>query len=248
MPNAIFTAALPLAWMATRAPADVDDPAGGYARALPPALAVLEVLQAYPIAGTQASMAGLGLVPVGVLILGDGIRQLGTVGASARALKGVAWASPALLVIDVAAVAILALTAVAAFASGTPLALPGAQQVRLPDRQAADVRQLVTAIDRDCSSFMTFPSMGSLYIWTRESPPTPVRAPIWWLVLDTSQQEQLVQQLQGRPRLCVVENTQAIQMRSMGRPVPSTPLVDFIGHSFVTQGMYGDYELLVRSP
>jgi len=151
-------------------------------------------------------------------------------------------------VIDVAAVAILALTSVAAFASGTPLAVPGAQQVRLPHRQAADVRQLVAAIDQDCSSFMTLPSMGSLYIWTRQSPPTPVRAPIWWLVLDAGQQEQLVQQLQSAPRLCVVENTQAIQMRSMGRPVPSTPLVDFIGRSFVSEGTYGDYVLLVRSP
>jgi hypothetical protein len=38
-----------------------------------------------------------------------------------------------------------------------------------------------------------------------------------------------------------------IGMRSMGRPVPSTPLVDFITGSFVHQGTYGDYELLVRS-
>ena len=124
----------------------------------------------------------------------------------------------------------------------------GAALVVLGSNDEKELLVSVAAIDQDCSSFMTLPSMGSLYIWTRQSPPTPVRAPIWWLVLDAGQQEQLVQRLQSAPRLCVVENTQAIQMRSMGRPVPSTPLVDFIGRSFVSEGTYGDYVLLVRSP
>jgi hypothetical protein len=242
MPNAVFMAALPLAWIATRGPAGLDDPAGPYARVLIPALAVLETLQAYPIAGTQASMAGLGMIPVGALILGDGVRQLETAG-----LRRAAWAPLAPLGAGIAVVAILALTATAAFANGTPLGVAGAERMRLPAQQVAGIRSLVAAIDQECSSFITLPSMSSLYVWTGQSPPTSLRVPIWWLIVDTGDQRTIAQQLAGAPRLCVVENSQVLGMRSMGRAVPSTPLVDFIGRSFEHQGSYGDYELLVRS-
>ena len=77
--------------------------------------------------------------------------------------------------------------------------------------------------------------------------PTPVRVPIWWLVLDDAQQQTLVDRLSGQSGLCVVENRRVIDMRSQGRQVPGTPLVDFIGRSFEHQGFYGDYELLVRA-
>ena len=239
MPNEIFMAGVPLAWLAIRAP-EGDDPAGPYARALVAALAVLEPLQAYPIAGTQASMAGFCLIPVGALILGDGLRQLAAV-----RVPRVAWVAPALLAIDVAVVMILALTTTAAFVRGVPLGVPGAQQVRLPARDASDVRQLVAAIDQGCSGFITYPGMNSLYIWTAQEQPTPVRVEIWWLVLDEAQQTSLVQELSGKPRLCAVKNQRVIDMWAAGRQVPDTPLVDFIGRSFVHQGTYGDYELLV---
>lgn len=241
MPNAIFMAALPLAWMGTQPP-EGDDPAGSYVRALLPALAVLQTLQAYPIAGTQASMAGFCMIPVGALILGDGLRQL-----AAAPVRGVALVAPAAVALNAVAVAVLALVAVAGFVTGEPLGVPGARLLRLPPGQAANIRAVVAAIDANCSSFITFPSMSSLYVWTEQDPPTPVRVPIWWLILDDGQQRSAVSQLEGKPRVCVVENRQVLAMRSMDRPIPSTPLVDFIGRSFVHQGSYGDYELLVSS-
>jgi hypothetical protein len=241
MPNAGFMAAVPLAWLALRAPGG-DDPAGPYARALIAALAVLEPLQAYPIAGTQASMAGFCLIPAGAVILGDGLRQL----ATARVSR-VTWIAPLMLAIEAAAVTLLAVTATAAFATGVPMGVRGAEQVRLPARDAAHVRQLVATIDQSCSSFITFPGMNSLYVWTAQDEPTPVRVEIWWLRLDEDQQTSLVRQLSGKPRLCVVKNQRVIDMWAAGRQVPDTPLVDFIGRSFVHQGAYGDYELLVSS-
>src|SRR5579859_2879172 len=56
LPSSLFLLALPLAWLATQAPRETaDDSTFGYARVLLPALAVLESLQAYPVAGTQLS-------------------------------------------------------------------------------------------------------------------------------------------------------------------------------------------------
>lgn len=239
LPNGIFPAALTLSWLAVRAP-EGEDPAGPYARALLPALAVLETLQTYPIAGTQASMAGFGLIPVGALILGDGVRQLSEI-------RRIEWVSRAMTAIDLGVVLVLTLTATAAFVGGTPVGVPGMQQVRLRAQQADDLRRIVAAVDANCDAFITLPSMDSLYVWTRQDPPTPVLPPIWWLVLSDDQQRSVVAALQGRQRVCIVQNSQVLAMRSMGRPLPSTPMLDFIGRSFVHQGFYGDYELLVSA-
>jgi hypothetical protein len=249
LPDPIFLLALPLAWVATQAPDDDDgDPVGGYARVLLPALAVVESLQAYPIAGSQLSMAALSLVPVGAITLGDGIRQLRAAGiAGGGMVKAVGAVAPAILLINIAVMLVLALIVTAAFASGTPLGLPGAESVRLQAQSAGQLRQLVAAVDRECSSFITFPGMNSFYIWTAEDPPTPVHIEVWWLVLDTRQQQELVQQLAGKPRLCVIKNQQVIDMWAQGRQIPSRPLVDFIDREFVHGSTYGDYELLVRT-
>jgi len=249
LPVPTFLFALPLAWVATRAPnVDGGDPVGGYARVLLPALAVVEGLQAYPVAGSQLSMAALGLVPVGTIILGDGIRQLraATVAAGGT-VRAVGAVAPVVLLINVAALLALALTATSAFVSGNPLGLPGAESVRLQAESAGHLRQLVAAVDRGCSSFITFPGMNSFYIWTTQDPPTAVHIEVWWLVLDSDQQQALVQELAGKPRLCVIKNQHVIDMWAQGRQIPRRPLVDFIDREFVHDSTYGDYELLVRT-
>ena len=249
LPAPIFLFALPLAWVACRAPGEgLTDPAGGYARALLPALAVVESLQAYPIAGSQLSMAALGLVPVGAIILGDGVRQLRAAalagGGMARAAVTVA---PAVLLVNVVALLGLAFSATTAFATGTPLGLPGAGTIRLQAQPAGHLRDLVAAVDRGCSTFITFPGMNSFYIWTAKAPPTSVHSEVWWLVLDNTQQQALVQQLAGKSRLCVIKNQHLIDFWAQGRQVPGRPLVDFINREFVHDSTYGDYELLVRT-
>lgn len=249
LPAPIFLFALPLAWVAGRAPgAGGADPAGGYARALLPALAVVESLQAYPIAGSQLSMGALGLVPVGAILLGDGVRELR---AAAVATSGMARAAgavaPAVLLVNVVALLGFALTATTAFATGTPLGLPGAGTIRLQAQPAGDLRDLVAAVDSGCSTFITFPGMNSFYIWTAKDPPTPVHSEVWWLVLDSTQQQTLVQQLAGKSRLCVIKNQHVIDFWAQGRQIPSRPLVDFIDREFVHYSTCGDYELLVRA-
>jgi len=243
MPDSTYLLALPLAWLATQAPDGPDrDPVGAFARRLVPALAVLESLQAYPIAGSQLSIAALGLVSVGAITFGDGIRQLRAAG-----VRAARYAPPAAMGLNLAVLSLFALTAVAGFATGTALGLPGAESVRLPVQRAMDLRQLVATVDRSCSSFVTFPGMDSFYIWTGQDPPTPARAGGWWLLLDRDQEQALVDQLTPKQRLCVIKNQRGVDMWAQGAGVPSNPLVDFIDREFVHDSSYGDYELLVRS-
>ncbi|MHB8687973.1 MAG: hypothetical protein ACYDB4_12340, partial [Candidatus Dormibacteraceae bacterium] len=76
-PSYLLMLAVTLVWVAALAPRDdPDSPTDAYARFLLPALALMESLQAFPIAGTQASIASLGVVLVGAIAINDGVRQL----------------------------------------------------------------------------------------------------------------------------------------------------------------------------
>ncbi|HET7419902.1 MAG TPA: hypothetical protein VFL27_05940 [Candidatus Dormibacteraeota bacterium] len=247
-PDTIFLLALPLAWVATQAPpGDAGNPIDPYARLLVPSLALLECLQTYPAAGTQLSLASLAMVPVGAMILSDGVRQLRLAGVRRRApIRLVSWVPRLAVSFNVAVFLLFALTAVAGFEADTALVLPGAENVRLPARQAGDLRALVAAIGQDCSGLITMPGMNSLYLWSGETPPPDLRQEIWWATVDAGRQEELVQQLQGRPRLCAVKNQVLIDFWAQGRPIPDRPLVRFIGSAFTASGTFGDYELLIR--
>jgi hypothetical protein len=257
LPSSLFLLTLPLAWLATLPPKlDAANPVDGYARTLLPALAVLESLQAYPVAGTQMSLAALMLVPVGAITFSDGIRQLRA--GAGEASRPAPWlvtragpwlvtrAAPAALLVSIAATELFGLLGVASYATGTPLGLSGAESVRVPAQRGADLRGLVAAIDRECSTFITYPGMTSFYLWTRQPPPVPLYAGVWMFVSDSQAQQSLVDELTGMPRLCVVKNQSMIDFWSQGRPVPDRPLVDYIDSGFVGAASFGDYQLLVR--
>ena len=243
-----FLLALPLAWMAAQAPRDdVDNPTGSHPRLLLSALAVVGSLQIYPVAGTQLSLAAIGLLPLGAISLSDGIRQLRraekTSAGVARLANGFA---PSIFAISVAAFALFGVITATEFAGLKPLRLPGATSVRMSAQKSDELRSLVAAIDQNCGSFITFPGMNSFYFWTAKAPPVELTSEVWWLVLDSSEQETLVDQLQRQPRLCLVKNQRVIDFWAEGRDVPTRPLVEFINADFVAAGSYGDYELWVR--
>jgi hypothetical protein len=248
LPSSLFLLALPLAWIATHAPKlEAADPTDGYARALLPALAVLESLQAYPVAGTQLSLAALFLVPVGAITLADGIRQLRAAGEAQRGASWrlATWAAPAALLVSIAAFQLFAFLTFDAYSNEAAVQLRGAELVRVPPQNGAEMRALVAAIDQNCSSFITFPGMTSLYIWTGQRAPVPLYAGVWMFVLDIAAQQSDVDQLRGQPRLCVVKNQSVIDFWAEGRPLPNRPLVRFIDDGFVPAATYGDYQLLV---
>jgi hypothetical protein len=248
-PSYLLLLAVPLAWVAAVAPRDdLRSPTDGYARLLLPALAMMESLQAYPVAGTQVSIASLGVVWVGAITLNDGVRQLRAwaAGRSRPRLVGAATFVPlGALIISLAATSLWASVAVASYAAGSPLGLPGAELLRVPSMQQVALRSLSTSLRRDCTSFITMPGMSSLYIWAGQDAPAPLFDTDWIYFLDSEQQQSIVDQVRSLPGMCVVRNDVVVKFWGQGRPVPSGPLIDFIQTNFVSSGSYGDYELLV---
>lgn len=249
-PSYLLMLAVPLVWVAALGPRDgTPSPTGAYARLLLPALALMESLQAYPVAGTQTSIASLGVVFVGAITINDGVGQLRSwdAGRNWPRLVAVADFVPlGVLILTGAASTIWALLAAGTYGTGSPLGLPGAGLLRLPATQQVALRSLSASIGQDCTSFITMPGMPSLYVFTGQTAPVLLYDSTWIYVLDSAQQQAIVDQVQLLPGMCVVRNEAVMRFWAAGRPVPHAPLIDFIESNFKVSSSYGDYDLLVR--
>jgi hypothetical protein len=247
-----FMLAFPLAWVAVLPPAgDTENPTDPTARLLLAALAVIDCLYLYPVAGTQQWVAALPLVPVSAITFNDGLRQLRAWAATRQSrsfLKVAASLAPGALIVTVAAWPVFIFFAGSAYASGQPLGLPGTELMRLPPAQVSDLQSLARAIDQNCTNLITLPRLPSLYLWTGRPGPSQLNSGIWVFSLDASQQQSIVSEIRDQPGLCVVRSQAELDFWAQGRQIPDRPLVEYIDTAFEPAGKFGIYELLVRKP
>jgi hypothetical protein len=248
LPSHFWVLALPLLWVAVLAPAgDHENPTDPSARLLLAALAVMETMMAYPVAGTQVWVAAATLVPVGAITFNDGLRQLRAWAASRQSrsfLTVATYLSPGALMVSVAVWPLFVFYAASAYATGQPLGLPGTGLIRVPQSQASSLQSLVRAIDQDCAGLVTMPGLPSLYLWTGRGGTSQLDP--WMFSLDAAQQQSLVSQIRDQPGLCVVKSPALVDFWAAGRPVPRRPLVVYIDTAFEPVGAFGIYELLER--
>jgi len=248
-------AVAPFAWIAAVPPAGLGEPPRlAAARRLWPILAALQLLHAYPVAGSQELWSSFLLVPVGFITLTDAARQL------AAWAQGRGWRSPTpagrfrstlagALAITVTGLASRRplLEARAAYDNGTPLALPGAGRLHLPGEQEATLVWLVGEIRQHCAMFVSVPGLNSLYLWTEQEPPTGLNATSWMYLFPSDLQARIVERIRGVDRLCFVLNPEELASWQQGRPLPRGPLLDFLRHGFAPVGSRADYQIFVRS-
>lgn len=237
---------LSLAWLAA-APRGMRD---GYqdldfARALVPAVAILQSLHAFPVAGSQVAFAALALVLVGAACINDGLAQLAEVGLGSVRLQlatallflamAVSWLPPALQ------------QSRASYAAAVPLGLSGALRVHVPADQATFLRDVTQSLRDHCDTFISVPGVDSFYVFGQLSPPAGMNLTRWiWLTHDVVEQQAAVAASSRVNRLCVVENDALIVYWSQGRQVPDGPLLDYIRQGFVPGYSFGPYSVLVR--
>jgi hypothetical protein len=206
-------------------------------------------LQAYPIAGTQKWIAALQVVPAGVVIFNDGLRQFQDWAAARRRRWFVvaSWLAPAALIANIPVALLFGFVAVSDYSAGQSPGLHGTELMRLPPTQAANLRSLAREIDHDCAELITLPRMPSLYLWTGRQGVSELNHGIWMFSLDSSHQASIAAQIRDKPRVCVVRNQAVLEFEALGRPIPRRPLVDFIETQFVPAATFGDYEVLIRN-
>jgi hypothetical protein len=248
-----FTLVVPLAWIPAIPPhggASSWDPLGRFLLA---GLAVVETLQAYPVAGSQVWWSALLFVPLGAVCIWDGWNQLrGFFASRAHPLSRYLRHSVAVLVSAFLAWLLLVslLPALAqsqrTYREATSLGLFGTGPIRLAYSQAAEYRAVTNAIRRNCETFVVLPGINSLYLFSRIRPPTWMNTTAWMYLLDAGEQRQVVAAARLHPHLCAIRNQDVLAFWSQGRPVPRLPLVKYIEQEFVATWSFGQFEILTR--
>lgn len=218
-------------------------------------LALIEMLQVYPVAGTQVRAASvLMIVPAGML-LGDALDELAAWSARTQDQRGpglLANASNGVLAVAVAlALASIAqplTTFVHTWGDFKPLVTSGSSTLRLPPGRADGFADLARTVRRECRALVTYPGFNSLYVWSGIAPPTGLNAGTWMLLLDAEQQQRVVDAVADEPGTCLVRNPKQAEGWLQGRPLPDRPLARFVTTQFENPRPFldGEYELLTR--
>lgn len=177
------------------------------------ALAAFQLLQAYPVAGSQVAWSTLLLIVAYTLCLHDVGRMYRQRIDAAPGRRAAHMPAPVtglicLLVLAVYTMLWMELPRLRAhYASTAPLELPGTRLVRLNPAFNALYVALAEHLKQESDVFVTYPGFHSLYFWTGMAPPTHYNTTVWQL-LSNEQQAAIVGQLRlyARPRIMLIKD------------------------------------------
>ncbi|MGC1165702.1 MAG: hypothetical protein WA862_06300 [Solirubrobacterales bacterium] len=238
------------AWVALISRPERPDPQTGFVRSLLPALAVLQTLHAFPVAGSQVLWGALLIVPVGAVCIGNGVQGLALSLGNQRERRGFALAGAVAALVGALCLVNVTLRqpldlARAGYDARVPLELPGATSIHLAQPEVDLYRQIVTEINRHCSSFLTEPGLNSFYIWTGQEPPTGYNATAWTTLFDATHQRRVIEETRSTEGLCLLRNHD-LDLFWGGGVVPPGPLVRYLHRGFEPIGRFGPYALFRR--
>ena len=187
------------AWLLV-VPGRVEAPGARAALAM---TAVVSMLIAFPIAGSQITYSVILLTAVAILTLTDGVAAAafspdGRLGA-ARLCRVTLFAGLALALPLRVAMAHRSYH----FQSSDPH-LAGASRLRLPPAGAELYSTLARDMSRDCDTFMSINGVNSLYFWTGMRPPTGSNMTVWPNYFTADQQAAIIEVLDSVERPCVL--------------------------------------------
>lgn len=243
-----------LAWVAALAPAAARESAQRrFLRVLLPALAVAETLQVYPVAGSQMGISAAVFVPVGALCLGDALKEMRVWGAA----RGAPVLERLGAVVDVSVVALAAMfaldsivlpaaTSAVAYRNQPKLPLPGASLLHIPPASVETYVGIVDLLHRHhCSTFVGYPSINSLYLWSGLEAPAPQLPNAWMDAFDGAQQQRVVDELRASPRPCAIRSEDQAAGYLTNGPPADLPLVHYVFNDFKTVAQVGYLEFML---
>jgi hypothetical protein len=243
-----------LAWIAAIPPAGVEEsPFKRFLRVMLPALAVAEVLQVYPVPGSQMGIASLTFVPVGALCLADALVSLrewsaARGGSASERLHAVVGIALVVLAIDFASNAILrpAADRLSIYRDQKALPFPGATELHMSPSDYETYVGLVEDIHRyRCTDFIGYPNLNSLYVWSGLEPPRPFAPNIWGEGLDRDDQQRIIEQVSASARPCAMRAEGLADAWSPGNPVAGRPLINYVLGRFRPVAKRGPYEFML---
>jgi len=244
--------ATPFLWLVAARPGNTDaSPRCATARSLLALLGAIQVLYAYPVAGSQVVFVAVLMIVVAGLCFWDGLSWFRRPRLEARPNRttnrwpAVARVSAAVLIacLNLA----FAWDARRTYESFSPLDLPGSRHVRVEPDKATALRAIVSRINSSCSTLLTEPGLFSFHLWTGKPSPGGVDHQLWMSLLDDATHNAIVEKLSSDPRACVVYQQELVNFWAPGANIQAKPLIRYIRENFhqVIEG--SGYSLMMRN-
>ncbi len=126
------------------------------------------------------------------------------------------------------------------------MSVSGAQQLHLPDAEVETYAGLVDLLHRHhCTTFIGYPSLNSLYLWSGIESPLPTAPGAWVNSLDSKRQQRIVDEMRASPRPCAIRSDTRAELWLHGEPPPQRPLVRYIFNDFKPVAESGDFVFLL---
>ncbi|HXQ89527.1 MAG TPA: hypothetical protein VN733_07800, partial [Solirubrobacterales bacterium] len=249
--------AMVFAWVAAVPPMGaIEPPFKRFLRIFLPALAIAEALQVYPVAGSQMMNAATVFVPVGALCVADGLTVM-RAWAAERGREGLERFGIVVLVLCLALAADLAvknivrpaLNAASTYRNEPALPFAGATAMHLPADQVDAYTRLVDLLrENGCTTFIGYPNVNSLYLWSGIEPPKPYAPGVWLLALDSERQQRIVDELRASERPCAIRSESRAAVWLAGREAPQRPLTRYVFSQFRPVETVGEFEFMLPKP
>ena len=245
MPKFGFVYGLPLAWLMVAPLHDGPLLPAERARLWVAWVLVWQSLHAYPVAGSQMNWGTFLWVPVFTMGWCEALRLLADRAPRLR-LQVVAAGSIALAIGSGAAVWDLGHKGYTRYVHGTPLGLPGAEDLRLPDDLRSALRLLYDNVQTHSGQLFSFPGLYSFNVWTGKPTPTLANATHWFSLLSEEQQQAIIARLKTDPRACLIVQRFVVDFLHANGFATTSPLLDYLAADFEPALRIDTYELWVH--
>lgn len=200
-----------------------------------------QILQAYPVAGSQAAWGSALWPPIAVIGCIDLCRHFALRWPRSRIL-GLAAVSGAALV----ALSITGLCARAWWHDSLPLGLQGAHWMRPTPEITRSIQILDTNIRRESGLVFSLPGMFSFNLWSGHPSPSTANTTHWFSLLNDRQQSEIIHALAADPRATLVVQRDLLRFLLEKGYKPSGLLTDYLRVAFVPAIRVGSYDLCVK--
>ncbi len=206
---------------------------------------VWQILQVYPVAGTQAAWGGFLWYPLAVISGYEALVFLDTrLSGTARLLRrGGAVVALAACTLPLERFVALGYARYTQFES---LNIEGARHLRLDGDYGLTLRLLTRNIEAHADTLFSYPGMYSFNLWTQRPTPTHANATHWFSLLDAAQQQAIIARLTADPRAVIIRHTYLSRFLVAKGVAVRGPLIDYVQAAFVPAFRLGSYEFLVH--
>jgi hypothetical protein len=214
------------------------------------ALAAMQILQAYPVAGSQVNIGAAPFLLWGFVCVYDGAGGLFDLVPSAKNWRVPIAEAPMLGALVFAAL-VFQMFRTGMLQAKYPFpasSLRGSSSLHLPPELEAQDETLAGTIQANCTMLFTMPGMGSFNFWSGVPTPDGFNEDNWMRGVPLFEQQQTLQKLESNPSACVL--VRPMMLSVWGVPdggIDTLPLAHYILHDMpVVFGAWGPWGYEIR--